>query len=304
MQRVVARVDSGFAAWAQVDPLLIGDVNGSGAMTATDVGVMTRIAQGGTRLEIPALPSGIGPLTFVGPDPLVKVGTSPSGAPGAVVTVPLTLDTAAGLDTVQARITYDPTQLASAGVRRGDLTADFRWSLVDDRTPGLLVIDLVRATPMVGGTGNLLELDFLILPGATPGSTPIDLQYVALNETRLTLQPEPKVGPDPTDGVVTVVAPPAPAGTEDAQLAATRQGAWVPPAPLVSGVPPTLPPAGPTAPTPAAPTPPAPDWAGQAWAKDLSARLAQIGSDGNPVTPPRGGLLASLSRALLGGARR
>ncbi|MFO1192955.1 MAG: hypothetical protein U1F00_12440 [Rhodoferax sp.] len=56
---------------------------------------------------------------------------------------------------------------------------------------------------LAGGSGSLLELDFRVAEGAA-GVLPLDLQWVQLNETHLTLQPEPIPGADPTDGAIAV----------------------------------------------------------------------------------------------------
>jgi hypothetical protein len=308
LQRVVSRLDSGFAAWPNVDPVLVGDVNASGTLTSTDASVLLRRVQGVPRAEIPALPAGIGPITFVGPDPLVRVGDNPAGMPGATVSVPLTLDTAAGLDSVQARVAYDATKLELVGVRQVDLTADFRWRVVDSATPGVVSIDLTRNGPLAGGSGRLLEIDFRIRDGVAPGSTPVDLQFVALNETRLTLQPEPQPGFDPTDGFVQILATPTPALARTAAASttspeATRFTAPTSPTLLPSGAPAGVSSAPASSVTSASTS--VPDWNGQAWAKDLTQRLGQLGDGTLPPTPSgRSGLLAALSRGLLGNAKR
>jgi hypothetical protein len=142
---------------------------------------------------------------FAGPDPLVTLGGTNSGRQGDVVTVPVTIDTAEGLDSVQLRIAYDSNALTVVNVRKGNVTADFGWYL-DRQTPGLIVVDMSRLDPLVAGSGSLLEIDLRIARGAS-GTLPIDLQSVRLNEGRLTLGVVPTNGADATDGAIVVVPP-------------------------------------------------------------------------------------------------
>jgi hypothetical protein len=109
------------------------------------------------------------------------------------------LDTAAGLDSVQLRLTFDPAVIELREVRKGSLTAHFEW-LVDQRTPGLLVVDMARLSALEGGRGSLLELNLRVRPGVAPGSYRLDLEWASLNDGRLTLSPAPKPGADATDG--------------------------------------------------------------------------------------------------------
>jgi hypothetical protein len=90
-------------------------------------------------------------------------------------------------------------------VRKGDLTVDFDW-LVDRSTPGILRVDMARLSALQGGQGNLLELDFRIHDEVAAGSYRLDLQWVSLNDGRLTLNPAPKAGVDATDGSIQVQA--------------------------------------------------------------------------------------------------
>ena len=65
----------------------------------------------------------------------------------------------------------------------------------------MLRIDMSSLLALAGGAGSLLELDFRVAEAA-PGVIPLDLQWVQLNETHLTLHPDPVPGSDPTDGVI------------------------------------------------------------------------------------------------------
>ena len=211
VQRVMVKLDPGFAAWANVDPLLVADITGDGKLNSLDA---TRLLQevsyltGAStvdRLEIPPIPPGIGPISFSGPDPVVDIPRDLVGAPGDVVTLPVRLDTAAGLESVQLRMGYDASQFELVQVRRGTLTEDFGWFVVGN-TPGQINVDMTRLTALQGGSGTLLNVDLRILPGATAGAAGIDLQYARLNDGHLTLNTEPQVGGDASDGRINIRA--------------------------------------------------------------------------------------------------
>ena len=292
-QRVIGRLDTGFNSFPRIDPVIVGDVNGNGNLNAIDTlrlqqhvaGLLSSTDSLQPRPEIPPIPAGLPPLVFAGPDPVVRIGANPVGRPGSVVTVPITLDTAAGLESSVVRLTYDPAVLEVVSVRKGALAADFQWMIVSDE-PGRLVVDMSRLEAMAGGSGNLLEIDFRIKDGSVPGASALDLQSAALNDTRLTLDPAPVPGSDPTDGSVTVIAAPPPPP---------------PSAPLVSG---NVDWTGNLNPfqlrDSEVPPPPIVDWMHSPWAKDLSDRLAQpAGTDSTDrprVALPGRDLLRSLSR--------
>ena len=287
-QRVIGRLDTGFNAFPRIDPVIVGDVNGNGNLNAIDTlrlqqhvaGLQSSTDSLQPRPEIPPMPAGVPPLVFAGPDPVVRIGANPVGRPGSVVTVPITLDTAEGLETSVVRLAYDPAVLEVVAVRKGALSADFQWFIVSDQ-PGLLVVDMSRLEAMAGGSGNLIEIDFRIKGGSVPGASALDLQSVALNETRLTLNPAPIPGGDPTDGSVTVVAAPPPAPLVNANVDWT--GTLNPFQLRDSDVP-----------------PPIVDWMHSPWVKDLTNRLAQpAGTDSTDrprVALPGRDLLRSLSR--------
>jgi hypothetical protein len=57
IQRVMFRTDTGFAAWDDVSPVVIADVDGNGVLSTTDAGRVNQVAAGLVRPEIPAIPS-------------------------------------------------------------------------------------------------------------------------------------------------------------------------------------------------------------------------------------------------------
>jgi hypothetical protein len=205
LQRVVVGSDTGFGQWPLIDPTIIGDTSGNGVLAASDATLLFREISGIDQPQIPPLPGFTPAVPLGGPDPLVSLPHDVSGAAGRDVTVPIALDTAAGVDSVQLRLAFDSNALDLREVRKGDLTVDFDW-LVDRSAPGILRVDMARLSALQGGQGNLLELDFHIHDEVAAGSYRLDLQWVSLNDGRLTLNPAPKAGLDATDGSIQVQA--------------------------------------------------------------------------------------------------
>ncbi len=208
MQRILVRLDTGFGAYPLVDPNVIGDASPGGGVNSLDIRMLMQKMMGMSRPEVPEIPTGIGPLAFSGADPLLSLPTL-DGKPGEVVTVPVNLDTAADLESLELHLAYDANSLSLQDVRLAGLTQDFQWLVKDTSQPGLLRIDMSRLTALAGGSGAVLELDFRIADTAQ-GDLALDLQWAALNETHLTLNPAPLVGMDATDGMIRLPAPPAP----------------------------------------------------------------------------------------------
>lgn len=204
IQRTIVKLDNGLGAYPLVDPVVVADINGNGRVTALDAQRVLSEVMGIDRPEIPAIPSGM-TLRFSGPDPVVKVADV-TARPGESVLVPVSLDTAAGLESVEFTLAYPANDLELVAVRQGGLTLDFQYVVINSSVPGRLVVDLSRMEPMADGTGNLIELEFRVAAEAQ-GPLAIDLQATALNETWLTLNAESQPGLDPTDGVIQVDRP-------------------------------------------------------------------------------------------------
>jgi PKD repeat protein len=219
IQRAVLRMDSGFGAYPLIDPVVVADINGNGALSSLDAQRVLSEVMGLDRAEIPPIPRGM-TLTFSGPDPVVSAA-SVAGMPGDTVVVPITLDTAAGLESVEITLLYPADSLELLDVRLGGLTQDFPYFVKDTSVPGRITIDMARMSAMAGGAGTLVELEFRVADDAQ-GILAIDLQATALNETRLTLNAESQPGPDPTDGRIVLPVAQAPVvvvSTTDALVA-------------------------------------------------------------------------------------
>ncbi|MBK8019196.1 MAG: tandem-95 repeat protein [Betaproteobacteria bacterium] len=305
LQRVVSGLDTGYAAYPMVDPVLIGDLNGNGQLTSLDVNRFMQFVQGQARPEIPALPAGSSPLTFGGPARNVGLGGSGSASAGDLVSIPLTLDNAQGIESLTAKIVYDASRLEYKGVR---LATDFPYRLVK-HVAGEIVLDLARLNALGSGLSELLEIDFQVKAGAAEGGAAIDLQVLTLNDGKLSQSPASQVGVDGTDAQITVVAvePPAPVmlRSTTASVETTNLVLPVPGPETNGGVAPQvnwsvpLAQTEPTAPNPVTVTT-GDDWKKTAWAKDLTQRLAQLSpaAAAQPQAQGKTGMLKTLLAAL------
>jgi hypothetical protein len=205
--RVAAGLDTGFATFIKIDPVLIGDVTGNGVLSSLDATRVLQEVVGIDRPEIPDRPNIVLPVIVA--DPLVSMPTDIRGAPGSQVTVPVNIDNADLLESTVMTIAYDTNLLdiAPAGIRAGGLATGGSLLVHVDEPAGLIRISLLTQPALPPGAGSLLEIDFQIRPGARAGTTPIDLQALSLNEGQLALTVEPVKGADATDGQLTIFTP-------------------------------------------------------------------------------------------------
>ncbi|WP_157204478.1 cadherin-like domain-containing protein, partial [Methylomonas koyamae] len=204
MNRVLLRQDSGFGAWPLVDPLIVGDVNPNGKLQSADALKLAYQIGGTPQKDIPPIPAGLPPLVFAGADPKVSLGTV-SAIAGSRVSVPVTIDTTAGLESIQMTVRYDAQKLSLVEVQKTALTAGFVYTVVQNN-PGELRIDASALKPLADGNGVLFELNFAVAASAR-GSAALDFVSVRLNDTWLTVDPLPVAGADPTDGLIEIAAP-------------------------------------------------------------------------------------------------
>jgi hypothetical protein len=95
--RIVSGFDTGLAAWSQIAPTLVADINGDGRMTAIDTSWLLGKVRGQARPEIPDIPLDI-VVQRGGPDPLVDMPRNLAARVGETVTVPVRLDNTEFLD--------------------------------------------------------------------------------------------------------------------------------------------------------------------------------------------------------------
>jgi subtilisin-like proprotein convertase family protein len=212
--RVSVGLDSGFAAHPLIDPRVLADINVNDRVDATDATRILQESVGIDRPEIPPIPTGLPPLTFGGPDPVLRFPRSFQGRPGDTITMPLVVDRSDGLEAADLAIAYDTQRLEVVEVRRASLTADFDLFLANgDASAGTLRVGLARMLgPIDGqGPGSVLEIVFRIRPDAPPGKAFVNLRQAVgstrtqLNEGGLVLTPAPSdVAGDALDGAVLV----------------------------------------------------------------------------------------------------
>jgi hypothetical protein len=203
LQRVVLKQDSGFAAYPLVDPVIVADISGNGGLNALDISYLAQEISGPGRPEIPPLPATTPTIVFAGPDPALTLGQT-SAQPGETVAVPLQVDQAAGVESIQARIAYDPAALEVVSAGKTGLTAGFIGT-IDTSRPGVIAVDLATTNPLQGGSGSLVDIVFRVRPDARAGATALDLEWARLNDGALVLTPLPVDGADGSDGRVDVL---------------------------------------------------------------------------------------------------
>lgn len=302
LNRVIAGLDTGFAAHPNVDPVLIGDLNGNGQLTTLDANRFLQFVQGQPRSEIPPLPAAVQPVTLGDAVRAFELGGSTTASPGALLSVPLVVDGSAGLESVRATLRFDADVLEYRGFRAVEA---FEYRLVR-AAAGVVTLDIARVHGLPAGLSNLLELDFAVKPNAASGSTLIDLEAVVYDDTRVPTGAPNVPGQDDGDAVivVTVPLPPAPPVLSSAAMSASGLRAASVPLGVPAGVgapvnwseqlsaPATLPP----------PAPAAVDWKSAPWARDLASRLDQMEPGGNESAP--GSARSVLFRALTRLSRR
>jgi RHS repeat-associated protein len=205
--RLAVALDSGLASYLLADPVVVGDITANGAISSLDAARILQEVVGLDRPEIPPVPGGV--ALAVGADPFVNIPTTLTGTPDSVVTVPVLIDNAEDLESVDLQLTYDPAVLDVLAVRTGSVMTG--GTMVTNPTPitdanGAITVGLVVTVPRPAGGGSLLEFDFHIKATATPGTTGLNLTQVSLNEDGLVLTPAPTPDVDPTDGLITILS--------------------------------------------------------------------------------------------------
>ncbi|MBK8018851.1 MAG: hypothetical protein IPK20_20540 [Betaproteobacteria bacterium] len=289
LQRVVTGLDSGFGAYPNVDPVIVGDLNANGQLTSLDVNRFLQFVQGQVRPEIPSLPAGYLPADPEGADRSLQLGDA-TGERGDVVLVPIVIDETDGLESFTATLVFDTTRLDYRGTT---LTGDYPYRLLRQKG-GVITLDVARLNPLTDGAGALAHLEFRIRDDAPAGNAFVDLQRALVNDGGFDLASVPGAGTDPTDGIVTVEVPlpPAPLPTTPmpAVVPLVASGgaggasvdwtaAWTA---TTAGIPPAV------AVPPAASA--SDQWKNSAWARDLTQRLQQM--------PAEKSVLKSLLRVL------
>jgi hypothetical protein len=121
-----------------------------------------------------------------------------TAAAGARVTVPVSISSARGLQSMQLVIRYDAHALTPVAVERSALMAGFSYTAGIVR-PGELLIEANSEKPLEADGGELFGLKFALAPTAA-GTFRIDFVSASLNDARLMVR-------DPNEGAIIVKAP-------------------------------------------------------------------------------------------------
>ncbi len=207
IKRVVAN-GPGFAAYPNIDPLIVADINGNGRLSSLDAKRVLQEASylAGTsrvdRLEIPPIPASVGsPKIAIFEARAIAVDAVAN--PGELFTVPLGIDRTAGVEAVQVQVAYDASRFELVDVRREAVSGNFGW-LIAGQEPGRITVDLSRLDALPEGGGTLLAIDLRVRAGALPGVSAIDLQYARRNDGRAIHGAMPQVAALAPDGRTTV----------------------------------------------------------------------------------------------------
>jgi hypothetical protein len=181
--RVSILLDSGFAAFPLLDPVIIGDVGVNGSVDGSDITLINRQLAGIATPQLPPIPTS---LTIVptGPDPSLSLPVTQQAAPGETVIVPVNIDTAhpqgsTGATEAILALKYDPAvfDVSAADVLPGFLTQN-GWQLLALVNPvtGEIGIDLFSADPILTtAAGSLVTIALHVRGSAPAGSTGLTL---------------------------------------------------------------------------------------------------------------------------------
>lgn len=117
--------------------------------------------------------------------PKLSISPGLSVASGRNALIPITIDDASGIQSIDLSFAYDPSifSLPTAAdiITPGALNAG--WSFTaNTSTPGLIQISGFGTTPLTTGSGSLLNLTLKVKSGLSPQAASLDLVAVSLNE--------------------------------------------------------------------------------------------------------------------------
>ncbi len=197
ISRNVVQLDNGFTAYPLTDPLIVADVTGDGTLSGLDASL---VAQKSVSLPVPQIPdAGLISITHATVDPEVVIPVGTIGTPGGSVNVPVSIGSdihgdAAGLNSVDITITYDPTRLSinNAGVTLSSYLSGLDWGIAKNTAnSGEIIVSLFSTDdgPLPSGTPQLLNLQFSVPNNAAAGTVPVDITTTGaqkgLNEGQL-----------------------------------------------------------------------------------------------------------------------
>jgi hypothetical protein len=172
ISRVASKLDSGFAAFRLLDPVILADVNGNGRIDSNDASQFAQFLSNNASVPaIPPIPSPGPSLAFGGPDPTLSLPATLTADAAGVVEVPVLLDHphpdgSTGMTEASLALTYDPAALTvtAADVHLGSIPLSgigWRLTTVVDPTTGRIGVDLFSPTPVADAAGgSLVVIDF------------------------------------------------------------------------------------------------------------------------------------------------
>ena len=165
----VAHAISDFPSYPACDPTIIA---GDGAVSVGEAIAVSQETVHLTVPSIPALPSGVVPITPVpGNDPLVSIAQNVQALPGGTAVVPVSIAGPAGVEAINLVFSYDTSrlQLSDSGVTLAGPTAK-GWSLAVNVENGVAYVSAFSSTPLPACNGTFLDLDFQVPAKAPAGS--------------------------------------------------------------------------------------------------------------------------------------
>jgi hypothetical protein len=229
ISRVSSKLDSGFAAFRLLDPVIVADINNNGRIDSNDAAQLAQFLTNNASVPaIPPIPASAPTIVPGGPDPTLSIPSGLHAAPGDVLSVPVVIDDAhpagsTGATEVSLALRYDPAVLtaSAADVHLGALPAGGAgWSLqaAVDPVAGAIGVELFSVTPLAASSADsLVTIDFQVLPDAAPGTTSAQLVGDVLiagrsirtevddNQGAFTLRPAP-TDAAPVGAAITVAA--------------------------------------------------------------------------------------------------
>ncbi len=223
--RLGVGIETSFAAYPLLDPVIIGDITGNNAFSSLDTSYSLRAAVGISMAEVPPLPFPAPSLVFGGPDPKLSIPTDLVGNRGEDFIIPVHIDSIVdlsgnGLESGELVIYFDANALEVQSVTLGSLMSRrstwFVTSRIDNQA-GRVIVTVAGLSPLQGRfSGELVQLHATIKDNAPAGETAINLAATArspaittqLNEGFLTLIPAPTDAADDVgvDGKLTIAA--------------------------------------------------------------------------------------------------
>ena len=185
ISQVAVGIQTGFAAFPQLDPAIIGDVSGTGNTNSTDVTLMNRLLAGIATPQIPPPPAGL-TIPATGPDPTLSLPPVSMATAGRSITVPVNIDTARpadsnGLMEATLALRYNPQlfSVTAADIRLGTIpNSGSGWQLGVAINPetGEIGITLFSTTPIQStAAGSLVTITLPVQTLAEVGQAALTL---------------------------------------------------------------------------------------------------------------------------------